>query len=240
MVESIKHIAFIMDGNGRWAASQGLSRLEGHQQGVKTLQKIVEDLIELKIPVATFYAFSSENWGRPEEEVSGLISLFKGYLNKEIDAIDKKGVSIRFLGDMASKGRLDKSLVKLMKNAEEKTKGGTALHLNMCINYGGQDEITRAVRGLAENVQAGNLEPNDITVEVINNHLDTTNLPAPDLCIRTGGEKRLSNFMLWQLSYAELFFTDTFWPAFSKNELEEILISFNQRQRRFGRLPKVV
>lgn len=228
----IQHIAFIMDGNGRWAQARGLSRLEGHKEGANTLRAVVETLSELKVPVASFYAFSSENWGRPKAEVEGLMLLLKNYLTTEVDKLAEKGAKLNFIGDRNPKGKLSSSILKLMDAAEEKTKNGTAIQLNICINYGGKDEIARAAQKL---VDAGETH---ITPEGIEGQLDTAGQPMPDLCIRTGGEQRLSNFMLWQLSYAEFFFSKSYWPAFSKEELTQIIQDFSGRQRRFGKLPK--
>lgn len=230
----LKHIAFIMDGNGRWAEVRGLSRIQGHRQGVEALQNIVEALLENQIPRATFYAFSSENWGRPKAEVEGLMALLKNYLTNEVEKLVEKGARIQFLGDRSEGSKLNSSILKLMTKAEKQTEHGNKIHINMCINYGGQDDIVRSVQKLV----AAGAQAADITPAAIQANLDTTHQPLPDLCIRTGGEKRLSNFMLWQLSYAELFFTETYWPAFSKNELSQIIADFNTRQRRFGKLPK--
>jgi|TARA_Y100000782_G_scaffold41136_1_gene46136 undecaprenyl diphosphate synthase len=228
----INHIAFIMDGNGRWAQARGLSRLDGHKEGANTLRTVVETLIEQNVPVASFYAFSSENWGRPKAEVEGLMLLLKNYLTSEVDKLAEKGAKLTFVGDRTKGGKLSSSILALMDKAEEKTKDGTAIHLNICINYGGQDEIARAVQKL---VDAGE---GVITPKAIESQLDTAGQPMPDLCIRTGGEQRLSNFMLWQLSYAELFFSKSYWPAFSKEELTQIIQDFSGRQRRFGKLPE--
>lgn len=221
-----------MDGNGRWAQARGLSRLEGHQEGANTLRTVVETLVEHKVPVASFYAFSSENWGRPKVEVDGLMMLLKNYLTREVQQLAEKGVKLKFIGDRRPEGKLNPSILKLMTEAEEKTKDGKAILLNICINYGGHDEIARAVQKL---MTTG--EGQHITPQAIEAHLDTAGQPMPDLCIRTGGEQRLSNFMLWQLSYAELFFSKSYWPAFSKEELTQIIQDFKGRQRRFGKLP---
>lgn len=226
-----RHIAFIMDGNGRWAQARGLSRLQGHQQGAKTLQDVVEALVELGVPTATFYAFSSENWGRPKAEVEGLMALLKNYLTHEVGKLVEKGARITFLGDRGPDSKLSGSILKMLTAAEEKTKNGKAIRVNICLNYGGHDDIARAAQKVADKG-----EP--ITPAAIEAHLDTAGQEMPDLCIRTGGEQRLSNFLLWQLSYAELFFTKTYWPAFGKDELSQIIADFSSRQRRFGKLPE--
>jgi len=227
-----RHIAFIMDGNGRWAQARGLNRLQGHAQGAETLQHIVEALVEKGVGIATFYAFSSENWGRPKAEVDGLMALLKNYLTAEVNKLVEKGARIRFLGDRRQGGKLSKSILNLMAKAEDQTALCNKILINICINYGGHDDITRSVQKLA----AAGASVADITPAAIEANLDTAHQPPPDLCIRTGGEKRLSNFMLWQLSYAELFFTETYWPAFSKDELSQIIADFSTRQRRFGKL----
>ena len=230
-MSGIQHIAFIMDGNGRWAEARGLSRLEGHKKGAETLQQVVETLVDLNVPVASLYAFSSENWGRPKAEVEGLMLLLQRYLTHEVAKLADKGAKLRFIGDRSASSKLSKSILKLMDEAEVQTANGTAIQLNIAVNYGGRDEIARAAQRVAE---AGD----DITPEALEAKLDTTGQPMPDLCVRTGGDKRLSNFMLWQLSYAELAFTKTLWPDLGSDEISEIIADFSTRQRRFGKLPQ--
>lgn len=234
----LQHIGFIMDGNGRWATARGQSRHKGHEQGAKTLHKIIRALGDRKIPFATFFVFSSENWGRPKAEVKGLMSLLEHYLRKDLKEAQKNNVRIRFVGDISPESALSASMVRLMEEVQAQTAQNTGLTLNLCINYGGRDEIVRTARKIAFKVKEGALAPQDITSETFTAHTDMTQSPPMDVCVRTGGEKRLSNFVLWHLSYAELFFTDTFWPGFDTDELDGIIEAYQNRQRRFGKLPE--
>ena len=222
-----KHIAFIMDGNGRWAQAQGLPRLAGHKKGVETVRRMLEAAGELNISHMTFYAFSSENWSRSEEEVGGLMALAREYFKKELNNLIKNGVKLRFIGDRSPEGKLPADILEIIRNAEEKTAHNDGVVCTFALNYGGRDEIVRAVRRAAESLE-------NLSEEAFEHCLDTRDLPPIDLMIRTGGEKRISNFLLWQLAYAELSFAQTMWPDFQKEELAEILTDFESRNRRFG------
>ncbi|MCP5405089.1 MAG: di-trans,poly-cis-decaprenylcistransferase [Pseudomonadaceae bacterium] len=221
-----QHVAFIMDGNGRWAKARGMPRLEGHRQGVESVRKVCEQLVREGIPYATFYAFSTENWKRSQEEVGGLFKLFRLYFGKELGKLGEQGVRVRFIG-ARDKERLGADIVAMMEEAEAKTAGNTKLTALFAINYGGRDEIVRAARKLAA-------ESGEIDEARFGDALDTAGVPDVDLMIRTSGEQRLSNFLLWQLAYAELVFTKVAWPDFGAEELQSALDDFMGRERRFG------
>lgn len=226
-----QHIAIILDGNGRWAKENGKIRSQGHLAGANNVENIANLLMDMGVKYMTVYAFSTENWKRTEDEVSYLMGLLKRYLihNKK-DAM-KKGMQIRVLGDVS---RLSEDLQKLIAEIEEDTKDLTHFNLSFAINYGGRDEITRAIRKMAEDAQAGNLDPKAINETVVSGYLDTKGMPDPDLMIRTSGEERISNFLLWQLAYSEFYFTPVYWPDFDEEELKKALVSYAGRQRRFG------
>ncbi|HEX2858891.1 MAG TPA: polyprenyl diphosphate synthase [Alphaproteobacteria bacterium] len=223
-----QHVAFIMDGNGRWAQARGENRLKGHGEGVETLRRVIEELIEVGVPNATFYAFSTENWGRPSLEVKGLFNLMRLYFRKELASIIKKGMRVRFIGDR-SDARLDADIRSLMEEVEAKTAHNTKITTVFAINYGGRDEILRTAQKLAEQGKAP-------TAENFAAALDTAGLPDPDLIIRTSGEQRISGFLLWQAAYAELYFSEVAWPDFGPTHLHAALSSFVLRERRFGGL----
>lgn len=226
-----RHIAIIMDGNGRWAQKRFMPRAMGHQAGVKTVRKIVEYCAQHKIEVLSLFAFSSENWRRPENEVSLLMALFMATLQREIDKLDRNNICLRFIGDRSA---FPEKLQKKMAEGEAQTANNTALTLVIAANYGGHWDMCQAFQKINQKVLAGELSPQDISEDLINQHLSTAGLPEPDLFIRTGGEQRVSNFMLWQLAYTEMFFTPTLWPDFDQNTIEEAIQSFKGRQRRFG------
>lgn len=226
-----RHIAIIMDGNGRWAQKRFMPRAVGHQAGVKTVRKIVEYCANNNIEVLTLFAFSSENWRRPESEVSLLMALFMATLQREIDKLHRNNIRLRFIGDRSA---FPEKLQTKMAEGEAQTEHNTALTLVIAANYGGHWDMCQAFKHIAAKITAGELTEQDITEELINQHLSTSNLPEPDLFIRTGGEERVSNFMLWQLAYAEMYFTPTLWPDFDQNSLAEAITSFKGRQRRFG------
>lgn len=226
-----RHIAIIMDGNGRWAQQRFMPRAIGHQAGVKTVRKIVEYCVTQKIEVLTLFAFSSENWRRPETEVSLLMALFMATLQREINKLDRNNIRLRFIGDRSA---FPEKLQTKMAEGEAQTENNTALTLVIAANYGGHWDICQAVHKITAKIAAGELSEQDITEELINQHLSTADLPDPDLFIRTGGEERVSNFMLWQLAYAEMYFTPTLWPDFNQSSLEDAINSFKGRQRRFG------
>jgi len=227
-----RHIAIIMDGNGRWARSRVLPRYVGHREGVKTVRRIVEASIERNIAALTLFAFSSENWRRPSDEVSLILNLFVTTLKKEVAVLHSNGVRVRFIGDRAA---FSVNLRELIDESETRTRGNTRMDLVIAANYGGQWDITEACKAIVRRTAAGELAPEAITPEVMAAEMSLADLPPPDLFIRTGGEQRISNFLLWQLAYTELYFTDVLWPAFSTAELDEALLWYANRQRRFGR-----
>ncbi|WP_420561590.1 isoprenyl transferase [Tepidicaulis sp.] len=226
-----RHVAIIMDGNGRWAAKRHLPRKLGHKAGVEAVRKIVRDAGELGVEYLTLYGFSSENWKRPPEEVGDLMELLRYFIRKDLAELHQNGVNIRIIGDREG---LEPDILKMIDEAQELTAGNSRLKLIIAFNYGGQSEITNAVRRLAEKAKRGDLDPADITPETVEAHLDTAGVPSPDLVIRTSGEKRLSNFLIWQSAYAELVFTDVFWPDFSRKDLEAAFREYQSRERRFG------
>lgn len=234
--ESPKHIALIMDGNGRWAQSRGLPRLEGHRKGAETVRHLVSEAPNLGIETLTFYAFSSENWKRPEDEVSGLMRMLKSYFSKELDKIAQQGVRIRIFGDLDPKGKLGADISKILREAQEKTQNNTKLNVNFCINYGGRDEIVRAVKKITSSVLDGDINVDQIGEELIAAHLDSSGLADPEMMIRTGGDSRLSNFLLWQTSYSELMFIETLWPDFTSEHLANLMDDYMGIDRRFGGL----
>lgn len=226
-----EHVAIIMDGNGRWATNRGWPRLVGHRKGAERVKEIVRCAPDIGIRWLTLYAFSTENWKRSTEEVIGLMSIFARYIEREADRLAAESVRMRFIGD---RSRLDPKLQKLMAGIEARTAPYSRLNLTIAINYGGRDEILRATRAIAADVAAGRLKPQDVTDALIGQRLDTADLPDPDLVIRTSGETRTSNFLLWQAAYAEYEFTPTLWPDFTPAELAQIVSRFGNRERRFG------
>ena len=226
-----RHVAIIMDGNGRWATMRGRPRLFGHHAGAKRVREAVEACPDLGVEYLTIFGFSTENWKRTQIEVAGLMSLFKRYIQKEARALRANNVRVRFIGDRPG---LDDKLQALMDELETITEGCDGTNLTIALNYGGRDEVARATRLLAEDVQAGRLKPEDIDVETLPKYLDTRVLPDPDLVIRTSGEARISNFLLWQSAYAEYEFIDTLWPDFTPAIFAEVINSYMCRDRRFG------
>jgi undecaprenyl diphosphate synthase len=225
------HVGIIMDGNGRWAQARGLLRVEGHRQGAEAVRRAVKASVDLGVRYLTLYGFSNENWKRPEVEVSALMGLLRLYLRREIDELDQRGVRIRFIGQ---RQRLAADIVSLIEEAEARTHGNTKLTLIVALSYGARQEITEAVRAIAIKAAAGELDPASIDENLVADHLETAGIPDPDLMIRTSGEQRVSNFLLWQLAYSELVFTDTLWPDFSQSDLEEAINEFHRRERRYG------
>jgi len=220
-----------MDGNGRWGLKYKNSRNAGHKAGLKTVEKIIKSSIQNKIQHLTLFAFSTENWKRTQAEVGGLMRLFKRYILREARDLVNEGVRVRFIGDRL---RLDKTLIKLMDELEALTAQNSKVHLTIALNYGGRDEVTRAAQRMAADVESGALAAKEVTAEVLARYLDTHLLPDPDLVIRTSGEARISNFLLWQSAYAEYEFIDTLWPDFSADEFSKLLSNFGTRERRFG------
>lgn len=228
-----RHVAIIMDGNGRWAASRGLPRTEGHRHGVEAVRRTVKAAIEIGLDHLTLFSFSSENWSRPASEVQFLFGLIRNFIRRDLADLHANGVRVTVIGDRAG---VPKDILDLMDEAERLTAGNSRLRLVVAFNYGARDEITRAARRIAEQVAAGSLDPCDIDTATFASNLDTASLPDPDLVIRTSGELRLSNFLLWQSAYAELVFLPVFWPDFDRRALESALAEFSARVRRFGGL----
>lgn len=225
------HVAIIMDGNGRWAKKRNLPRLAGHKAGMEALKKIVRRSGEIGIGYLTVYAFSTENWKRSNEEVSGIFQILVYYMEREIREIHQKNVKVRILGDYSS---LPRAAVDAVDRAVELTKDNTGLVFNIALNYGGRDEIVKSAQRLAGKVQKGELQPEEITEDLFGEGLYTGGMPDPDFIIRTSGELRLSNFLPWQSAYSEFYFTDTLWPDFDETDFEEAISAFQQRKRNFG------
>ena len=230
-----KHVAVIMDGNGRWAKQRGLPRIEGHRRGANTLKEMLRYCKDLGIGTLTAYAFSTENWGRPTGEVSFLMGLFERLLQKELREMEEEEVCINFIGDLSP---LPPSLQQEMRHSTERTKNNKGVFFNVAINYGSRHEMVKACQAIAEKVQQGELSPSEINESTISQHLYTSASPDPDLLIRTSGEMRLSNFLLWQLAYTEIYVTDTMWPDFDNEQFDRAIESFQQRDRRFGKVKK--
>ena len=226
-----QHVAIILDGNGRWAKAKGMPRNYGHVQGSKNVEKVCEEAWRMGIKYLTVYAFSTENWNRPQEEVNALMKLLRNYMKTCLKTAAKNDMKVRVIGDIT---KLDEDIQKRILELEEATKNNGGLNFQIAINYGSRDEITRAVRTLAEDVKEGKLMPEVVNEACIERYLDTHDIPDPDLLIRTSGEQRLSNYLLWQLAYTEFYFTDVPWPDFSKQELEKAIEQYNRRDRRYG------
>lgn len=226
-----KHVAIILDGNGRWAKSKGMPRNYGHVQGAKTVEVICEEAYKMGIQYLTVYAFSTENWSRPKDEVDALMKLLRNYLKTCLKTAEKNRMCVRVLGD---KTRLDEDIRKRIEELEEATRDNDGLHFQIALNYGGRDEIVRAVRKIAGEVQKGVLKPEQITEQLLADRLDTGGLPEPDLLIRTCNEQRISNFLLWQLAYTEFYISPVAWPDFTKEELEKAVLAYNHRDRKYG------
>ncbi|WP_353411597.1 isoprenyl transferase [Arenicella sp. 4NH20-0111] len=225
------HVAVIMDGNGRWANSQGLSRVAGHKRGVEAVKRLIKGCLRHEIPYLTIFAFSSENWNRPESEVNALMELLMGALENQTAKLDENGVRLRLIGDL---NRFDGRIQKLADQAMQATENNSKLTLNVAINYGGRWDITQASKRIAEKVSAGEIRVQDIDEKTLANELTTSGQPDPDLFIRTSGEYRISNFMLWQAAYSEFYFTDLLWPDFDEAAFTDALLKFTSRDRRFG------
>lgn len=225
------HIAIIMDGNGRWAQKKGLPRIAGHREGMKVIHKIVEKANALKVKYLTLYAFSTENWKRPKSEVDFLMRLPEQFLHKELPKLQKNNVQVRIMGE---KKLLPEHTLKAVNKAVAETKNNTGLILNFALNYGSRREMTEAMKKIAKKIENGTLTSSDIDEQVIESHLLSEGLPDPDLLIRTSGEQRLSNFMLWQLAYSEFWFTDVLWPDFKTEDFVEAIVKYQQRKRRYG------
>lgn len=230
-MEIPNHVAIILDGNGRWAKSKGMPRNYGHVQGAKTLEVICEEAYRMGIQFLTVYAFSTENWNRPQDEVDALMKLLRNYMKTCLKTAAKNNMCVRVIGD---KTGLDTDIRERIAQLEDATKDNTGLHFQIALNYGGRDEIVRALQKLIGKVEEGVLQKEEITEQVFSDALDTGGLPEPDLLIRTCNEQRLSNFLLWQLAYTEFYFTPVAWPDFSKEELEKAVAAYNKRDRKYG------
>ncbi len=231
LLQAPRHIAIIMDGNGRWARKRGLPRTVGHRYGADAVQRTVEAAAEMKLQYLTLFAFSSENWQRPKDEVTELMGLLKKYLKKELQGLIDNNIRFRVIGD---KDRFANDIVTLIEQTEEQTKANTGLNFNVALGYGARQEMINAARVLANEVKLGIRSIESIDGETFSSNLLTTGIPDPDMIIRTSGEQRLSNFMLWQAAYAELYFIDKFWPDFGKQDLMAAVEEFKQRERRYG------
>jgi undecaprenyl diphosphate synthase len=221
-----------MDGNGRWATEHGLMRLEGHNAGVEAVRGAVRSAKELGVKYLTLYSFSSENWGRPKQEVTGLMGLLRRFLRKDLQKLHKQGVKIRIIGE---RDGVEQDILQMFDEAEQLTANNHELNLQIAFNYGSRGEIATAVRTIAEQVVAGELRPEEITEELVAGSLYTADIPDPDLIIRTSGEKRISNFLLWQAAYAEFVFLDEYWPDFDKESMAAAIAEYQRRERRFGK-----
>ena len=228
-----RHLAVILDGNGRWAKAKGLPRNMGHVEGAKTVEKMCEIAWNKGIEYFTVYAFSTENWSRPKEEVSLLMKLLRDYMVNCVKRSMKNNMKVRVIGD---KSKLDEDIQASIANLEEKTKDNTGLKFTIAINYGSRDEIRRAVKSIAEDVKNGTVDPDDVNEELISSRLDTAGYPDPDLLVRTSGEQRISNYLLWQIAYSEFYFAECNWPDFNEKELDKALEAYNRRDRRFGKI----
>ena len=226
-----RHVAIIMDGNGRWAKARGLPRVAGHRRGADAVRRVIRGAGELGIPMLTLFAFSTENWTRPADEVSDLMGLLRHYLRNELEELSRNGARLRVIGD---RDRLARDIVSDISDAEARTHANSRIDVNICINYGARDEILRAARNLARQAVSGEITPEQIDERRFESQLLTAGLPDPDLLVRTSGEQRISNFLLWQCAYAELVFVDTLWPDFGKEHLERAIAEFRRRERRYG------
>ena len=227
-----KHIAIIMDGNGRWAAKKGLNRILGHNIGVESVQEVVEEALSLNIPYLTLYAFSTDNWSRPEDEIGTLMNLLVKSLKSEFDKLIKNNIRLNTIGDLSA---LPKAVQNEVKRVSEKTKNNKKLVLTIALSYGAREEIEYVVKKIASEVKNNTILIENVDQSIINKHLYTRNLPDVDLLIRTSGEQRVSNFLLWQIAYAELYFTQVYWPDFGKKDLRKALLNYQNRERRFGK-----
>ena len=228
-----QHVAIILDGNGRWAKSKGMPRNYGHAQGSKNVERICEEAYRMGIKYLTVYAFSTENWNRPQDEVDALMKLLRNYMKTCLKTAAKNDMKIRVIGDLS---RLDDDIRGRIAELVEATKNNKGLNFQIAINYGSRDEMVRAIRRMASDVREGTVNPEEIDETLFETYLDTHGIPDPDLLIRTSGELRLSNYLLWQMAYTEFYFTDVLWPDFTKEELEKAILQYNKRERRYGKV----
>lgn len=228
-----RHVAIILDGNGRWAKAKGMPRNYGHAQGSKNVERICEEAWRMGIKYLTVYAFSTENWNRPKDEVDALMKLLRNYMKTCLKTAAKNDMKIRVIGDIT---RLDEDIRSRIEELEKSTKDNGGLNFQIAINYGSRDEMVRAIRRMASDVREGTVNPEEIDETLFETYLDTHGIPDPDLLIRTSGELRLSNYLLWQMAYTEFYFTDVLWPDFTKEELEKAILQYNKRERRYGKV----
>ena len=226
-----RHVAIIMDGNGRWATAKGLPRVEGHRKGLQTLREIVKHAVRRQIEILTLYSFSSENWQRPTDEVSFLLGLLRHFVDKDLDELHTANIKIQIIGEREN---LSEDILKLLLRAEDLTQKNSGMRLVVAFNYGGRNEIVRSIHNIVNDALEQNLKIKDICEQYVSNKLDTATIPDPDLIIRTSGEKRLSNFLLWQAAYSEFVFRDEFWPEFTSSIFDEAILDYQGRERRFG------
>ena len=234
---TLSHLAIIMDGNGRWSEKKGLPRENGHKEGVKSLRKLLRYIDEFKIPYLTVFSFSTDNWKRPKSEISNLMNLLRKFIQTDLIELHNNNVKLRVIGN---RDGIPKDIVRLINSSEYLTRDNDGLYLQIAFNYSGRDEIVNAVKKIGASIKSGDIDPYNINEEIINSNLFTAGLPEPDLLIRTGSEKRISNFLLWQLAYTEIYFEKTLWPDFNKNLLSEAINDFNIRYRRYGRIDERV
>lgn len=227
------HVAIIMDGNGRWAQKKLMNRVTGHEKGAETVRMVVKACRELGVKVLTLYAFSTENWQRPKIEVAALMTLLRKFLENETPEMYKNGIRLRAVGEIEM---LPDSVLSPLKASIEKTKDNKGMILNLALSYGGRAELSRAVKKIVQDAKNGNIDPSAINDDLISGYLDTAGMPDPDMLLRTSGEKRISNFLLWQVAYAEMFFTDTLWPDFTRDEFVDILAEYQKRNRTYGKV----
>ena len=232
-----EHVAIIMDGNGRWAKKRNLPRFLGHREGMKRVKEIVESSKEFGVKILTLFAFSTENWKRPKEEISFLFNLLKEYIKKEVKNLKKNSIKLKFIGDLS---KFDEEIINLLNKSMKETEDCKDLILNIALNYGGRYDIIQAVKKLTKNVRENIIEIDEINDELFSNYLYTKGIKDPDLLIRTSGEYRISNFLLWQIAYSELYITETFWPDFDKNEYKKALDDYAKRERRFGKISEQI
>lgn len=228
-----RHVAIIMDGNGRWAKRRLLNRVKGHEKGVETVRAVVRTCRELNIAYLTLYAFSTENWQRPKKEINALMALLKSFLRKELPELQSRQIKLNAIGQIQ---RLPDDVRATLQEVINATSPNSGMQLNLALSYGGRTEITDMVRSISEKVAKGGLKPEDVDQAVVSEHLYTCGIPDPDILIRTSGEMRISNFLLWQLAYSEIFITETLWPDFSREEFLDILVNYQQRERRYGKV----
>ncbi len=231
-----QHVAIVMDGNGRWAKKRGLPRNMGHRQGAKTVEMVCKEAYHLGIQYVTVYAFSTENWSRPEDEIATLMNLLRNYMKDCVKQASKNKMKVKVIGDIS---RLDADLQKSIQTLEKESENNTGLRFQIALNYGGRDELLRAIKQVSKDVKNGVLSEEELTEQKFSSYLDTAGIPEPDLLIRTSGEQRLSNFLLWQLAYTEFYFPEVLWPDFSKDDLIDAIAYYNTRERRYGGVTNV-